>query len=338
VTTAPETELTYDRTVAKGLVHVWALSEVFIADSERLSDDEYVCSFQLPRTHCLWGDRRYDYHDPVVTLEIGRQTVFLVLHHYCEVPADWKFVLRRIDFGVVDLEAYADDRTAPPTGVSRVVMSNRVEKHGLLEATFEGDVRIGDAMAMEMSADISVLNPFNYRLLRAQGRGKKPLATAPPPGSPEERIDGEQVGHDDPRNVVLRHQVEEVDGTYRYGLIVDQHHPGFFDHPHDHVTGSLILELYRQAAIATASRAEGIDATRAAVTACSMTFEEFAELDALTECRAEVAGVTPGGGVAVDLALEQCGFTIAEAQLTVSEMPSAAEPAAALAGDSIAGR
>ena len=323
-------ELSYERTISRSEVHVRGLSEVFIADSEHTAPEEFVTALQIPRTHGLWGDRLTDCHDPVITLEIGRQTVFHVLHHYYDVPADWKFVLRRIDFRVVDLDAYHDDRVTPPEGSARVRLVSKTQSHGILEGSFEGDVTIGDAQAMVMSADITVLSPYNYTLLRAKGRGRKPLDATPQLTDPRP-VAPALVGRSAPRNVVLHEPeagAEDDDGRMCFGLIVDEGHPAFFDHPHDHVTGSLILELYRQAAIATASRADALPSARAVVTACSMTFAEFAELDALTECEAAVTRIGARGEVAVDLPLLQFGETIAQAQLQISEAP-VAEPATA---------
>jgi hypothetical protein len=105
-----------------------------------------------------------------------------------------------------------------------------------------------------------------------------------------------------------------------FGLVVDQGHPSFFDHPHDHVTGSLILEFCRQAGIATARRLEGLSDT-AVVTGCSMRFEEFAELDSRTTCRASVARVTAAGDVLVDVDLVQFGEVIARVQVQLGELP-----------------
>jgi A-factor biosynthesis hotdog domain len=329
--------LSYERTVSRSEVHVRGLSEVFIADSERTGPQEFVTALQIPRTHELWGDRLTDCHDPVITLEIGRQTVFHVLHHYYEVPRDWKFVLRRIDFRVLDLDAYRDDRVVPPEGTARVRLVSKTQSHGILEAGFDGDVTIGGTPAMVMSAEITVLSPYNYTLLRAKGRGRMPPDAEPPLADPRPVAPG-LVGRSAARNVVLHEPeagAEDDDGRMCFGLIVDQGHPAFFDHPHDHVTGSLILELYRQAAIATASRADALPSARAVVTACSMTFEEFAELDALTECETAVTRIGARGDVAVDLWLRQFGETIAQAQLQISEAPAAeraAQPFAAAPG------
>ncbi len=319
-TTSPA--LSFDRTVARGLVHVRALSEIFIADSVRESDDWFASALQLPRTHGLWGDRETDFHDPVITLEIGRQSVFLVLHHFLEVPRDWKFVLRRVDFRVVDLEAYRDDRVTPPEGVARVHLLSKQESHGILDASFEGEANIRGLPAMLMSADITVLSPYNYTILRAKGRGRKPIDSAPLRANPIP-LAPTVVGRTDPRNVVV-YELESDNGASTFGLIVNQGHPAFFDHPHDHVTGSLILELFRQSAFATVQRADVL-APPAIVTACSMSFEQFAELDAETTCRARLARITSQGDALLDLTLHQFGDTIAQARMQLSEQPRTAD-------------
>jgi hypothetical protein len=205
-----------------------------------------------------------------------------------------------------------------------VRLVKRRERHGLFEAGFEGDVCLGGAEAMTMSAEITVLSPYNYKLARAHGRGSKPIESAARPPGPE-RLPTASVGRSDPRNVVLHERVESgEEGELRFGLIVDEGHPGFFDHPHDHVTGSLILEFFRQAAIATANRLEGLAPGSLVVTACSMQFKEFAELDTLTECAARIEEASFGRAV-VGLELWQAEARIAWAQLELSEVDGAAE-------------
>lgn len=322
---APATiaELSHDRTVARSLVHVRALSEIFVSDSVRDGEHSFVAGVQLPRTHGTWGDRGGRHHDPVVTLEVGRQAVFLDLHHYYEVPTNWKFVLRRVDFRVVDIEAFRDDLVHPPEGHIRTRLLERTEAHGHLDATFEGEVTLSGRTAMALGADITVLSPYNYTLLRAKGRGRRPADGSDPAGTGMVPLPPPMVARRNPRNVVI-YDLDPAAApdaeVQEFGLVVDQGHPAFFDHPHDHVTGSLILEFCRQAGIATARRLEGLSDT-AVVTGCSMRFEEFAELDSRTSCRASVARVTADGDVLVDVDLVQFDEVIARVQVQLGELP-----------------
>jgi hypothetical protein len=320
-------ELSFDSTVDRQLVHVRGLSEIFVTDHRRLDDDAFVTGVQVPRSHQVWCDRRVPVHDPVITLEIGRQTVFLVVHHHLGVPQGWKFVLNQIDFHVLDLDAYRDDRRVPPEGVAYVRLQHRRDRHGVFEAGFAGDVCIRGTPAMTMSAEITALSPYNYKLMRAYGRGSKPLEDAPPP-PPACPAPVATVGRSDPRNVVVHEDVEEdvETGRLRFRLVIDEGHPGFFDHPHDHVTGSLILEFYRQAAIVAVSRSEALASDTLVVTGCSMTFREFAELDAETECIARVVEASLDAAT-VELELRQAGARIAWASLELTVIDPSGEVA-----------
>jgi hypothetical protein len=312
-----DTELSYDRTVPRAYVHVKALSEVFLTDSAQVGPDAFVLAAQLPRAHTLWSDRRLAHHDPVVTVEIGRQAAFLIAHQYCGVPVGTKVYLEYLNFEVKDLQAYQDDGLAPPEGVVHARLSDKVERDGFLAALeFHGELVIGKRTAMAVGGRFHMMPRQEYGVLRAQGRARKALGQNGP--RPAARpVPAVSVGRHDERNVVLEEVLvsASIHEKSRYALIVDESHPAYFDHPHDHVTGSLILEFYRQAAIATAYRTRAIPAPVATVTGCRVRFHEFAELDAPAECTAWVSDVSATGAVTLHLVLHQLGADIAEAQL-----------------------
>lgn len=322
-------ELTFDQTVPCKLVHVHAISEVFATDAAKVGDDEWLVAAQLPRPHRLWADRQYPYHDPLVSLEVGRQAVFLIIHRHYDVPVDYKFVMTRFEFRVEDLEAYRDNEFSAPESYCRGHLLNKQDFDGAVSMSFEGDLTIGHSPAMTMSGEISGLRRKEYELMRGQSRGRKRLDGAtPPPGRKPAEAGGQpprprplaaaQVGRLDERNVVLQESrtAPAGDGEQRFSLIVDETHPAFYDHPHDHVTGSMILELYRQAAIVTAHRAGALPAPGAAVvTRCRMAFTDFAEPEAETECAATVKEAADDGRVTVALTLHQLGGQIADAEI-----------------------
>lgn len=321
-------ELSFEQTVPKRLVHVHAISEVFATDAAKVGEDEWVVAAQLPRAHELWNDRLFPYHDPLVTLEVGRQTVFLIIHRHYEVPVDYKFVMRRFEFQVTDLEAYRDNEHSPPEGYCRGHLTGRQDWDGVVGMGFDGDLTIGDRQAMRMSGEINGLRRNEYQLLRGQSRGRKRLeGHTPPPGRkpreageqpPEPKpLDAAEVGRRDVRNVVIQEASTppSEEGEHRFSLIVDETHPAFYDHPHDHVTGSMLLELYRQSAIAAAHRSGAIPTPVAMVTRCLMGFKDFAEPEAETECAARVTS-SPGDGTAtVSLTVHQLGKQIADAEI-----------------------
>jgi hypothetical protein len=312
--------LSYERTVPRGYVHVRALSEVFLTDSAQTGPDTYVLAAQLPRAHTLWSDRQLAHHDPVVTVEVGRQSAFLIAHQYCGVPVGTKVYLEWLRFQVKDLKAYHDDGVAPPEGIVHARLTDRQERDGFLSAMeFHGQLTIGERVAMEVGGRFHMMPREEYGLLRAHGRARKGLGKWPAQRPVPHPVAPAMTGRRDERNIVLEERMvsSSIDERSRYALIVDESHPAYFDHPHDHVTGSLILEMYRQAAIATAYRTRAMPAPLATVTGCQVRFSEFAELDAQSECSAWVSDVSADGVVTVRLVLHQLGADIADAELTL---------------------
>ncbi|HEU4702127.1 MAG TPA: AfsA-related hotdog domain-containing protein [Conexibacter sp.] len=311
-------ELRYDRTVSRELVHVRAVAEVFTTDAVQVGPDEFLVAVQLPRVHTLWSDHRFSHHDPLISMELGRQAVFQIIHQDYEIPVSWHFILRDVEFRVQELAAFDDDRRSPPEGVCRGRLLDRVDGDGFVNLRFEGDLSIAGVPAMAMTGAITGMRKDAYELLRGQTRGRKPLAQAPPPPRTA-TADPALVGRTVARNVVLADPRAPAadDGSFRYALVVDEAHPAFYDHPHDHVTGSLILELYRQAAIATAHRSGALPSPVAVVTRCALEFVDFAEPEALVECAAAVTSVDADGSVAVTVRLLQLGAALGGAQLTL---------------------
>jgi hypothetical protein len=101
-------------------------------------------------------------------------------------------------------------------------------------------------------------------------------------------------------------------GECRYAVIVDQTHPAFFDHPVDHVPGALVIEIYRQAAIATATNG-ATEAKSAVVTRCDVQLLDFAEFEAPVECTATVMSRAIDGRVQIGLAMHQLDCKIGDA-------------------------
>jgi hypothetical protein len=107
-----------------------------------------------------------------------------------------------------------------------------------------------------------------------------------------------------------------------FTLVVDTSHPHFFDHPQDHVPGTLMLEALRQSAVAVAAPVLGAAPQGLVVTSCSTDFKRYVELGRPATCH-----VTPGrptlpvlGGPSLPLEIEirQGGVPAAMASLRVS--------------------
>lgn len=316
-------ELSFDQTVPRGLAHRRALAEVLVADSTQVGEDEFLLAIQLPRGHSTWSDRRSPFHDPFVTVEAGRQGGFVLAHRYYDVPQGLAFISQHIDFDVSDLDAYRDDETSPPEAVFHLQLADKQERDGaLIGVSFSGDLSVAGRVAKTMSGSMIFLPKGDYSGMRTHLRSKKPLEGAAPPPRLEP-IDPALVDRFSERNVVLADVdgTPAADGEARYAVIVDQTHPCWFDHPQDHLPGPLLLEAFRQAAIATAHRTGAVSGPVAAVTECHAKFADFAEPEALVECTARVTGEPADGRIEATVGLHQFGRQIAEGQLALSVVP-----------------
>ncbi|HME02781.1 MAG TPA: AfsA-related hotdog domain-containing protein [Solirubrobacteraceae bacterium] len=320
LSSTPETAwLRFDRNVPRDLVHRRALAEVLIADTVQVADDEFLLGTQLPRAHTLWSDRQYPYHDPLITVEVCRQACIATLHRYYNVPPEWQFLSKRIDFRVVNLDAYADDHASPPEGILRARILNKRERAGtLLAITIESELTIDGTLGGTVSGDVIVMQQPAYQRLRAQQLKIKyeSLATSRTQ-EPVRPVDPSRVGRILQRNVAIGDGTEAVtpSGECRYNAVVDQTHPCFFDHPLDHLPGALIMEIHRQTAIdAAGSAAIGMPAS-AVITRCDVQLSDFAELETHMTCSATLVGQPQPESARVVSRLHQFDSQIGDGQV-----------------------
>jgi hypothetical protein len=315
-------ELSFEQTVPRGLVHRAALGEVYVADSLQVGEAEFVLAVQVPRAHCVWFDRRVAYHDPLSTAEAARQGVYVVVHRHVGVPPGLTFSLQRLELRVADLDAYRDGGSSPLQGLLTLRLVSQTKHSSLGSMSFEGDLSVDGAVAMTLRGDLVFLSPDDYAALRAYQRRRNPPETGlPPAGGPA--LDAAASGRLDRRNSVLGEPAADgaTDGETRYPLIVDQHHPSFFDHGYDHVPGPLIVEAYRQAAIVTAHRSGALPSPVVAITGCEAAFTDFAELDSRIECVAAIDERFDDGRVGVKVGLRQFGKDVSTGHVELRPYP-----------------
>ncbi len=302
--------------MSRDLVHRRALAEVLIADTVEVADDEFLLGTQLPRAHSLWSDRQHSYHDPLITIEVCRQACLAIPQRYYQVGPDWQFISTHIDFSVVNLDAFTDSEESPPEGIMRARFSNKRERRGVLcGITVQSELTIDGLAAATVDGDLMFFPRTTYQRLRSQQRKSKPLEGRRWPTVPEP-IDPHRVGRILYRNVTISEStVPAAPGEYRYLAIVDRRHPSFFDHPLDHVPGALVIEVYRQAAIATATSSGEGTAAEAVVTRCDVQLSDFAELEAPVECLATSIDEAGDGRVSMALTLHQFETEIGGAQV-----------------------
>lgn len=303
--------LTYHQTIDRTLVHRASIHEVFITDTRMIDPDTCLVGAQLPRRHALYSDRVRDAYDPLLLLEICRQSSIAMAHRYFAVPPDWAFVLRKADVRAVGRDLLrVTDRPAD------VVVRIRVRRAVVHESRFAGaflsqTVCLDGEPLAQVQGLMKCLSQDDYLALRSgAGESVGPGADhSAPQGDPFpatgwRRIDPADLARHDPRNVVIGDGVGA--GRRAYPVTVDATHPSLFDHAVDHVPGVLLVEACRQASFRHVTRGLGItgpplDAWE--LGRFTMDFTGFAEIGAPLHC-VVTDTATAGDGAAATVALD----------------------------------
>lgn len=272
--TAPA--LSYRRTIDRGDVHRWAVSEVFLTDYADLTADKYLAAAQLPPVHHYFGDHTgpaADAPDSMLLLECCRQAATCIAHHGLGVARDSAF---HVTEWMLDLTG----GTPPPA-------HDRPRELNIEAAVTRSQVRSGTVRAaryvLELShggtnfgrCDISArYSPVEEaEIVRRYHRKSAPPLSgslpAVPPGTPVPPAD---VARRDPANVALA-DARHIAGGVAAVVAVPSGHRTHFDHPQDHYTAMILMEAARQAALLAAGSGVRITGYRS-------TFARFAELDA----------------------------------------------------------
>ncbi|WP_019200626.1 ScbA/BarX family gamma-butyrolactone biosynthesis protein [Tsukamurella sp. 1534] len=324
-------DIEHDRTVPRQLVHRCAVSEVFLtsfASEPRVVDGVpvYTLGAQLPRAHAYYGDHRgpqAGHHDPLAVMEVARQAGIAVSHEFFGVPMDHAFLVR-----VFDGVAVPGPRWEAGSEPADLTVDLRVTREHVADGRRTGldvvmDIASEGEPMMTILGSLSWMPPRAWTGMRRTVRERMGLGQRPTGVHPATPGGAAEVGREARRNVVIG-AVSRSGARAEAPLVVDTTHPSLFDHPLDHVPGSLLLEAARQFAVATAG-----SPTRRAATLRSR-FDAFVELDVATTCHARMAGSPVGSGVAgaedapdsVVVRVEQAGRTCAEIEVEFVPVPA----------------
>ncbi|MDV9190525.1 ScbA/BarX family gamma-butyrolactone biosynthesis protein [Streptomyces sp. SR27] len=281
--------LSFDRTVSRRLVHRASVTEVFLTDAVVAGADRFLVGAQLPRNHALYRPEKTGQADFMLLVEAVRQAGIFLSHRYHDVPLGHHFIFKALSLRISDPAALRVGSGPLPVVVDvRVVTPAGGRNPRRFDARFDMVIEVGGRECARASAGVTVIDGVRYGRLRQRGR------TAQPPGP----VAGAVAAGDsaESRGVLL--SVPGAPGTWR--LRVDPTHPGYFEHPSDHVPGMLLLEAFRQAALLT-GRAGGAGAGARAgaggAVALASLDAEFAVFGELAETVTVEATATPDGRV-----------------------------------------
>ncbi|WP_158439939.1 ScbA/BarX family gamma-butyrolactone biosynthesis protein [Nocardia brasiliensis] len=278
-------ELRFEQTVPRSLVHRSAVNEVLLTDAAVLGKREWAVAAMLPRSHVLFNDGgNPDYLDPIAIMEVTRQVTEYVAHAFVQVPDNQFLVFRDMR-----IEVFAPEflRAAPaPARVVTIVNARTSERLAQHPVTIIVD---GNECARAGGRWLPLPQHY-YDYTREKAR-KKTLARGPElarPVDPAAMLAPRRVGREHPKNVLLAHGSTTTAGGMSFRLAFDPAHPFFFDHPMDHVPGMLLLEAARQAALATLAEHRGVLPQRCLLVGCEVDFGNFCEPDLVTHCTAAI--------------------------------------------------
>lgn len=267
-----ERPLTYDRTVARQMVHRAAVSEVFVTDAVQVAEKQVKVAVQLPPSHAYFGDHAGEHVDPLLLLEAARQAGIYGSHIVAIPLSDTMLisgstlVLTRPDLlrtAARPLRLVITDTFEARKPGAKKSRSGHVTQQIELDGTFVATHRL----------DALVMTHEQHAVVRSMVREGPIPTTAQMPDEPHpQAVEPAEVGRTHPANVVVAAAESGPEG-HRALVAPRFGNRALFDHVYDHLPGAVLTEAARQLALL----AMGSPDTE--VLGIAARFPRFAELD-----------------------------------------------------------
>jgi 2-oxo-3-(phosphooxy)propyl 3-oxoalkanoate synthase len=264
------TRLTFDSTVPRQLVHRASVNEVFLTDCIPVDADRFLVGAQLPRHHALYQPDAAGRCDFMLLAETVRQAGIFLIHRFHDVPLGHHFVFRSLDLSIGDLAALRTGAT--PLGIVldiSVRPAGKPDGHRF-DARLDVTIEVDGRPCAYGSVAVLVVGARRYAMLRERNRSALPALTVPASAPSPKPSTTPVVAGRHHADVLLRTPADGTPATWL--LHVDTGHPGYFEHPSDHVPGMVLLEAFRQAGHLAVTH-------DAVLTSLCAGFESFGELD-----------------------------------------------------------
>lgn len=235
------TELSWQRTVDRALVHRDAIAEVLLTDIVQLDRTSFEVAAQWSRSHRVYRPDHDGRHDPMLLLETVRQTGLALSHHGFAVPFEFKSVMHDVGF-----QMWPEAEPRAVQAATNVTIKVKCEN-----LVMRGDQLRSMTVVLAMSADglhfatgsgtLSWLSERTFQALRTRNGGGSPTAAAM-------SLAADAVAS--PFRASADSLLAAGDPPDQRRLLIPLDHPVYFDHPLDHVPGMLLVDAAWQAAAA----------------------------------------------------------------------------------------
>jgi hypothetical protein len=283
-----KSQLVFESTVAKSLVHKRAIAEVLITDSLQCDQRAFVLGSQWPREHHFYRPNQAP-GNLTLLAEAMRQAAFVVCHEYLGVPLESSFLMDRL------MVSMSEPAPCGGTGPTNVTIQLSVDS----AAYAAGNLRALDIDARFEADGIDF------------GSGRGELRVVPRKVYDKIRGSRSLAAPSDRKPSACGKLIEAIDSEAVWKLEVPFRHSVFFDHPLDHVPGMLFLEAIRQAV-------HEVHGPGSELSSFDCSFAKFAEFEPEIEIHREVPDhYDVSGAVREWFSVRQSGSVLATAVVEV---------------------
>ncbi|MDY5822095.1 MAG: AfsA-related hotdog domain-containing protein [Helicobacter sp.] len=278
----------FSQNICKELVHKSFNSEVFLTDSYKTSNNSFLVSAFLPKTHIYYNDIPDSLayrHDVSLLLEVFRQTSIYAAHKFYDVPMDSKFIFESADFKIFNHNNKICSIKDYQAIVGVNILEKKNKKNLLCGLVLEMTMFIDSKIYANKVMVISWLKPQVWNKLRKSTLKNTAQVLD------DKIISKSIVGKRFSKNVVISDIVEQP-LFYYTSIIPNQTYPAFFDHPLDHIPAALLIEALRQSSISIINKAYNILLSNLYLTNIEIHFESFCEFENKNICIIEKESLT----------------------------------------------
>lgn len=278
---------------------------------------DFRVGVQLPRGHSYYSDHdsTQAVYDPLLILECFRQASMALAHKYFDAPLDHKFVFNSGDLRIASFDALRVGSTPANAVLDATIVAKKIRDGHVTGLTASMTMVLDGTPAARMEMTIQWMPTAVWDRVRANSRAELDVSGSRAYAL-SDRLAPAAVARRSPDNVlVCGHEANGDRMTAQ--ILVDQCHPGLFDHPLDHIPGALIFEAIRQTATVAAHELFGLSPRRLTLAACSVSFIRFGELELPTDCEVGFSGQSCMTSASFTAQVRQERTAIAEGSVTL---------------------